>query len=278
MIRVFVRILFLAVLILLYVFVFAVLEEKKQENENVLEIALPVNFYKITAGYLKQLAAEMLFVKSSVFVGGIKPGIAPESYVGALGNNFDVMTGLYPYFVDPYYFCQAFLPSVSIEAASKANEILARGIIAHPDDLILRFFYGTNFFLEMNEPLKGAKVFMEAAKLPNAPPMFAHLAAVLSAEGGDITAGLISLKIMFETEKDEIVRKRYQQEIVVFEQALKVQSALSAYSNRYGNVPTTLERLVPEFLSALPEINNFFVLVYDPPNISLQRPERIKNK
>ena len=44
----------------------------------------------------------------------------------------------------------------------------------------------------MNEPLKGAEAFAEAAKLPEAPPMFGHLAALLSAKGGDIAAGLIS--------------------------------------------------------------------------------------
>jgi hypothetical protein len=76
----------------------------------------------------------------------------------------------------------------------------------------------------MNEPLKGAEAFAEAAKLPEAPPMFAHLAALLSAQGGDITAGLISLKTMLAVEKDEVVQTRYEEEIVIFNQALEVQS------------------------------------------------------
>jgi hypothetical protein len=33
-----------------------------------LDIALPVSFYKIVTGYKKQLAAEMLFIRTSVFL------------------------------------------------------------------------------------------------------------------------------------------------------------------------------------------------------------------
>lgn len=263
-------------LILCYGLIFSVQEQKAQDRDVSLEIALPVNLHKIAAGYLKQLAAEMLFIKTSVFLGGLRPGTPPTSYADALGNNFEVMTQLYPRFIDPYYFCQAFLPPISPEAAAKAGTIFETGIAAHPDDLVLRFFYGTNFFLSMNEPLKGAQAFTEAAKLPKAPPLFAHLAALLSAKGGDITAGLISLQTMLAAEKDEVVRTRYQQEIVIFEQALNVQTALNAYASKQGNAPNTLQQLVPEFLPQLPEIKDSFILVYDPPTLLLQRPDRKK--
>ncbi|MDP3478673.1 MAG: hypothetical protein Q8R88_02810, partial [Desulfoprunum sp.] len=74
----------------------------------------------------------------------------------------------------------------------------------------------------------------------------------------------------------EVVRIRYQEEIVIFEQALNVQKALNAYTNKYGAAPKILEQLVPEFLSQLPEIKDSFALVYDQPNLHLQRPDRTK--
>lgn len=271
-----VRAVILTGFVVLYGFVFTIQEQKAKERVITLELALPVSFQKIAAGYIKQLAAEMLFIRTSVFLGGVRPGTPPTSYADALANNFAVMTGLYPRFIDPYYFCQAFLPPISPESAAKAATIFETGIAAFPDDLVLRFFYGTNFFLSMNEPLKGAEAFKEAAKLPKAPPMFGHLAALLSAQGGDIAAGLISLKAMFAAEKDEVVRKRYGEEIVIFEQALEVQKALNAYADRYGNAPTELEQLIPEFLLELPEIKDSFILKYDPPNLHLKRPERTK--
>jgi hypothetical protein len=268
---------FLIGLILLYGLIFVAQEQKKQEQIVSLDFALPVNFHKIAAGYIKQLAAEMLFIKTSVFVGGLRPGTPPASYSDALGNNFEVMTQLYPRFIDPYYFCQAFLTPISPEAAAKASIIFETGIAAHPDDLFLRFFHGSNFFRSLNEPLKGAKAFEEAAKLPNAPPMFGHLAALLSAQGGDIAAGLISLKTMLAAEKNEVVRTRYQQEIVIFEQTLDVQKALNAYTNEYGTAPKSLEQLVPEFLPQLPDIKDSFILTYDPPSLRLQRPDTKKS-
>lgn len=269
-----IRTIVLTGLVFLYVFIFTAQEQKAQNRNVSLELALPVKFHKIAAGYIKQLAAEMLFIRTSIFLGGVRPNSPPTSYSDALGNNFEVMTQLYPRFIDPYYFCQGFLPHISPEAAAKANSILQIGIDTYPEDLALRFFHATNFFLSMNEPHKGATAFAEAAKLPNAPPIFGHLAALLSAQGGDIAAGLISLKTMLATENDEVVRTRYEEEIVIFEQALEVQKGLNTYINKYGVAPKTLDQLVPGFLPQLPEIKDTFTLIYDPPNLHLQRPVR----
>lgn len=270
------RSLLLAGIVLLYSWLFTQQEHWAEERNVSLDMALPASFYKIVAGYIKQLASEMLFIRTSVFLGGVRPGTPPTNYVEPLGNNFEVMTQLYPPFIDPYYFCQGFLPHISPKAAARASTIFETGIAAHSDDFILRFFHGTNFFLAMNEPLKGAEAFAEAAKLPKAPPLFAHLAALLSAQGGDIAAGLISLKTMLASEEDEVVRTRYEEEIVIFEQALEVQKALTVYIGKYGTGPKALEQLVPEFIASIPDIKDFFVLVYDPPNLHLQRPDRKK--
>lgn len=261
-------------LIVLYGCLFAVQDQRAQAREYFLEYALPVNFHTIAAGYLKQLAAEMLFIKTSVFLGGVRSSSPPASYEDALGNNFEVMTSLYPRFIDPYYFCQSFLAPISPEAAGKANSIFELAISEFPNDHIIRFFHASNFFLAMNEPLKGAKAFREAAKLPEAPPLFEHLAALLSAKGGDLQAGLLTLRTMTKAEKNDAVRARYQEEIAIFEQALGVQRALDAYTKQYGEAPITLEQLVPEFLPSLPEIQGSFILVYDRPVIRLQRPDR----
>jgi hypothetical protein len=265
-----------AALLFAYGLLFSHLDTKAQGRFTPLQFAPPPAFYQVAAGYLRQLAAEMLFIRTSVFLGGVPPGTDKTSYEDALANNFEVMTGLYPRFIAPYYFTQGFLPSISQESAARAAGIFEAGIAAYPEDIVLRFFYGANFFLTMNEPLKGAKAFAEAAQIPKAPPMFGHLAALLSAQGGDIAAGLISLKTMLAAEKEEVVRKRYEEEIVIFEQALKVQKGLNAYSGKYGAAPERLEQLAPEFLPQLPETGDSFDLVYDPPNLHLKRPDRKK--
>jgi len=268
------RFILLVIMILLYGNLFVSQEKKRLERQVDLQTAMPVSFYKIAAGYLEQLAAEILFIRTSVFLGGVASETPATSYADRLGNNFDVMTRLYPRFLDPYYFCQGFLANVSYEAAVKANTIFETGIAAYPDDLILRFFYGTNFFLSLNEPLKGARVFEEAARLPGAPPMFGHLAALLSAKGGDVAAGLVLLKAMLAVEKNDIVRARYEEEIIIFEQAMIVQKAITSYTQTYGTAPRSLGQLVPEFIPLIPVIKDSFRLVYVPPFLHLQRPEK----
>jgi len=270
------RSILLAGIVVVYGWFFA-LQEQRGEKRNVsLDIALPANSYTIVGGYMKQLAAEVLFIKTSVFLGSVSPDTPPTTYAETIGNNFDVITKTYPRFIDPYYYVQAFLPHISHESAAKAAAIFETGITAMPQELVLRFFYGTNFFLAMNEPLKGAKAFADATKLPKAPPLFGHLAALLAAQGGDLTAGLISLKTMLSVEKDEDVRTRYEEEIGIFEQALKLQKAINAYTHKHGNAPATLEQLIPDFIVSIPDIKEFFVFEYTPPNLHLRRPDRGK--
>lgn len=235
-------------------------------------MALPATFQRITTGYLKQLTVEILFIKTSVFLGGVKPGTPEKTYLSSLANNFEVMTSLYPEFVDPYFFCQSFLAPISQEGAEITNGILEKGIKVYPNNFFLRFFYAFNYYRYLNDPLKSAKAFKEASMLSDAPPVFGHLAAVFSAEGGDIQAGLLTLKTMFSMEQDEKAKEQYQKEINLFEKALSVEKAISLYTQKYLTPPGKLEDLVPEFFEKLPILENNFILVYEPPLLYLKRP------
>ncbi len=265
-------------LVLLYGLTFLAHEQKAVMQTARLEANLPSSFYRIASGYLQQLTAEMLFIRTSVFLGGLLPGVPASSYEVALGNNFEVMTQLYPQFIDPYFYCQGFLPQISMESAAKASTIFETGVKTHPENFVLRLFYGSNFFLAMNEYLKAATAFSEAAEIPDAPPLFGHLSALLSAQGGNIAAGLISLKTLLSTEKDENVRARYEEEIKMFEQALDVQKAINIYSKKYGSAPQTLDQLIPDFLPQLPELHDPLVLVYERPNLYLRRLDKKSKK
>ncbi|MEA3546929.1 MAG: hypothetical protein U9R66_04635, partial [Thermodesulfobacteriota bacterium] len=215
---------------------------------------------------------EMLFIKTSVFLGGVKPGTPETTYAEPLANNLEVMTSLYPEFIDPYFFNQSYLAPISQESARRANTILNTGIKTSPDNFILRFYYAFNYYSYLNEPLKAAKAFEDAAALPDAPLMFGHLAAVFLAKGGSIAAGLVTLKTMLAAEQNEVIRERYQQEIEIFEKALTVERAVSSYTKKHNLPPEKLEDLVPEHLEQLPEIQNNFILIYEPPLLRLERP------
>jgi hypothetical protein len=234
---------------------------------------LPAPVQQVALGYLSQLGAEMLFVKVAVFT-GVPLKLPPaETYAPALAQNFDVMTELYPEFRDPYYMAQSTLPYLSSEYAGRANLILERGAEAHPDDLLFPFFHGFNLFYFMNENARAAEIFSLLAKRPEAPSWLGHLAAVLSAKDGDLYGGLLTLRVMHAAEEDPNVKERYANDIRLFEEAINVLEATQAYEEKYKHPPETLEALVPEFLSAIPDTGPFVKLVWTPPILRLVRPE-----
>lgn len=264
--------------LLFYGFVFIAQDRIALNKENSLPFPMPAKVYEIAGGYFKQVISELLFIRSAVFLGGLAPGASPLNYRGALESNFRTMSSLYPQFVDPYYYCQSYLATISPEDAAKANSILEVGMKALPNDQILRFFAGYNYFMMLEEPLKGAEVFQEAAKIPGASSAFGRLAALMSARGGQFQAGVLMLRGMLEVEENEGLRIRYQNEIAAFEKAMAVEAALTAFQNAHARFPQNLKELLPHFLENLPDFGDAFQLVYDPPHLSLRRPEITRQK
>jgi hypothetical protein len=265
----------------LLVFVYCILFIRQEQNFKLrtpyLESALPASFYSLTCGYFKQLIAETLFVKTSVFLGGLPPKTPASSYSGALANNFQTITSIYPEFIDPYFFSQAFLAE---EDAKSTNEILERGIPVHPKEHIFSFFAGYNYLRYLNEPLKAAVVYKNAAAAPDAPPIFQRLAILMTVRGGDILSGIISQRALIATEQDPQIKEKYKDEMAIFENAYAVEKALQSYAAKHQDYPQELSALVPEFLDNLPAIGGKFILEYQNPTLRLRTltPAELKTK
>jgi tetratricopeptide (TPR) repeat protein len=232
-----------------------------------LKSALPAVFYNLTSGFLRQIIAETLFVKTSVFLGGVPPKTPVSSYTQALGNNFQTITSIYPEFIDPYYFSQAFLAA---EDAKTTNEILEKGIVVHPEEHLFPFFAGYNYLRYLNDPLKAAAIYKNAAASPGAPPVFQRLAVLMTVRGGDIISGMISLRAMIATEQDPQIQDNYKEEIEILERAYSVEKALQSYAAKYNDYPQALIAIVPEFIDKIPEIGGKFILEYQYPTLRLR--------
>ena len=265
--------LFLAPFLGFYLFVFFHQDRLYRDTVVQLQPIPSAQFLRATTGYLKQLLAEVFFAQSSVFLGGLKPGTNPESYAPVLAHNYRQITALYPEFQDPYYFAQSYLAHVGPEYARAANEILANGREAYPENLAYPFFQGYNYFRHLEQPLEAAAVFREASYLPEAPPMFAHMVIILTAEGGMLEASILSLMALSKSTDDEAIKKMYQKEIEMFKKALAVQKAANAYQVERMRTPTTLDELVPDYLPALPDFGQAFELTWKPPVVGLKRPK-----
>lgn len=267
------RLLFLFPAIAVYCMVFLQQEKLNQEVVSNLQPIPSAPFLQATTGYLRQLVAEIFFIQSSVYLGGVKSGTDPKLYAAALAHNYKQITSLYPAFYDPYFYSQSYLAAVSPEYAKAANDILAIGRKAYPENIIYPFFQGFNLFRYLDEPLEASKVFQEASLLPKAPPLFTRLAIILAAEGGQLEAAIISLKALLNDPKaDDATKHRYFEELVMFTDALTVQEAVKKFKTQKGTYPQALEQLVPEYIPALPTFGTAFVLTWKAPNVGLKRP------
>lgn len=235
---------------------------------------LPAIVQRVALGFFQQLGAEMLFVKCAVFNGNNIPSAIMAKNANSLSSNLDVATSLYPEFIDPYYLCQATLPHISPVYAGIANDILARYTdLDGQHDTIIPFFRGFNYFYYMNESQRASEVFAELATRDGAPSWFGHFSAILSARGGNLYAGLISLRSMFAVEADEAVKQRYRDDIEVFNRAIGVEKAIQQYFAKQGFYPAALADLVPAFIPTIPTFKSFELHWHDQV-LSLDRPAR----
>ena len=234
---------------------------------------LPVQVQQTTLGFLSNLGAEMHFVRAAVFLGTPPHLVVDEKdFSDNIAQNFEMVSQLYPEFIDTYYLAQSSLAHVSPELAGRVIEILDRGIAAYPNDLIFPFFKGFDHFYYRQEVGHAAKIFSELATRPDTPSWLGHLAAILSAKDGELSAGLISLQVMYATEEDEQIKVRYAADIESFENALRIQEATILYRQKYDHYPETLDQLVPVFFEKLPAVGNEFKLLWTPPKLRLVRP------
>lgn len=265
-----------ASILLIYLSAFFLQERQVRHAPPHLSPTLPARVHKIAAGYMYQLLAEMLYIKTTVFLGGRTPDQEHHSYAPTLADHFSVISTLHPDFIDTYFMCESSLSSLGHDYAQKTNAVLENGIAAKPDNWILPFFKGFNHFYYLDEPLEASTVLYSASQIPEAPVWLGHLASILSAKGGDIYAGLIWLKAMLATEKDEITQARYRNEIIVFEKAVQVLKAVREYENTFNHSPPALEDLAPKFLPRIPTLEEGYTLVWNPPTLRLTRPSKKK--
>ena len=250
---------------------FSLQESRFSESSQQLSHPLPPAIQRIAGGYLRQLGGEMQFIKASVFYGGVKPGRDPLEYAEPLAQHFTAAASLHPQFIDTYFLCQAILPYINNDYARYTNTVLAQGMTALPNNIILPFFAGFNHFYYLDEPLEAARLFHLAAAKPNGPPMLEHLANILSAEGGNIYAALIGLRGMYASEKDAQIKMRYAEEIAAFEKAVTVLNAIQRHEKMKGTPPTALADLVPDYLPAIPDVGPIFRLEWQPPHLGVVR-------
>lgn len=254
-----------------YMTLFINLEEQKGAHPSSITPALPTKMLDVLGHtYLTQFIAEVLFIKTAVYQGGLRKEPTSENLT-ILGNHFIAMSHLHPKMIDIYYRAESTLAHRGEPYIQTANQILKTGRTALPNEVALPFLEGFNYFNYLNNPLKAAEILKIASEIPAAPKWIGHLASILMAREGNIRSGLALLQGMYANSQNSSEKERYQKDIIVFKQALLVQQALDKYRQNNHAHATDLSELVPIYLGKLPTWNQGYSLDYHAPKLLLVR-------
>ena len=264
--------LILVLLIIGYGFLFLAQDRHTSTASEHLSPALPVRLLDVLGhSYLNQLIAESLFIKTAVYYGGLNKQ-PDEDNLEIMQHHFIAMSQLHPKFLDTYYRSESVLAHRGDTFVQAANTILENGRRALPEQVVLPFFEGFNYFHYLNAPVKAGEILRIASNIPDAPAWIGHLASMLMASGGNIRTGLVWLKGMLAASHDDDERARYNKDIAAFEKALQVQLALDRYVHKHGNYPDSLTVLLQKELDTLPVWGeDGYLLEYQAPKLFLRR-------
>lgn len=212
--------------------------------------AMPSPVLKIVALDFDGMLSDYLFFEGITYLGG------QFEYAGNrlvimmdrdewkwFGDVMDVSTDLDPYFQDPYYLVNAFLPWDAGEAG-EANRILEKGSKAREWDWTMPFFIGFNAFYFLQDNDTAARSLMDASRRPLASPNLASLASKLMFKTRKTEAAVLFLREIVSRTDDEGMKQVLETRLKAFEGLLELEEAADAYHGRFKRVPRTPADLV----------------------------------
>lgn len=208
---------------------------------------LPSALMKIAALEFRGLASDVYFLRSMVFIGATQqrketPRVKEWEWQWLL-KVLDTVTDLDPYFFDPYYYANAFLPW-DAGMAKETNLLLAKGSRYRDWDWMLPFFIGFNNFFFLQNDSEAAEFLMESSRRQGGDPMLASIAARLAYKGNRTETAIYFLEQTAKNTEDTNVKKRFETRIRALRSILFLESGVAGFTKKFGKSPTSIEELV----------------------------------
>ncbi|MDQ6982837.1 MAG: hypothetical protein Q9M08_07550, partial [Mariprofundus sp.] len=144
----------LVLLVIGYSFLFITQDRHTSVTPPNLSPALPVRLLDVLGhSYMNQLITESLFIKTAVYYGGLNQQ-PNENNLEIMRQHFITMSQLHPKLLDTYYRSESVLAHRGTTFVQAANTILENGRSALPNQVVLPFFEGFNYFHYLNTPVK----------------------------------------------------------------------------------------------------------------------------
>lgn len=241
-------------------------ERKKLSAQYALNIVnAPPEVVQLIAGEFKGLMADFILMQVSSFIGSGKNISQSEWKHVLLG--FEQVMGLDPYFEQTYLQAQS---AMAWDARMPEQAIRLLDIARHsrPWDFRPGFYMGFDYYYFLSDYDQASNIFLETAKVENAPVLIALLGSRFSAKGGRTQASLLILENMLnEPDVSENSIKEIKHRIMALKGVMILENAVNVYADRFGAKPESLDKLIDAgIISQLPPNPYLTSYTYDPLN------------
>lgn len=224
---------------------------------------LPPLVLQILAGEFKGLVADLILLETGARLGtelmrtpqgGYR--IVKKQYDWpAIHRLFVSSQSLDPAFAQTYILAQGWLPWEPANMVQETQEILQRAALNRPWDWRPIHDMGFNEYYFRNNQGKAGALFLDAAKIVNAPPFLAMLGARLAQRGGETLSAITILKSMIGSKNvDEPGYVDLQERLQALEGVLALERAVHSFEKVKGRRPDSLGELLDSgIIATLPQ-------------------------
>lgn len=217
---------------------------------------------RIVAGEFKGILANYLLMEIAAHIGS-NQALSREEWEKTVLAFKQTLT-LDPYFQQAYLTVQGFLPWEA-DMTREAIELLEVSKKHRVWEWRPGYYMGFDYYFFLKDYANASEEFLEAGKMPDAPPLVAVLGARFAQRSGRTRAAIRLLRSMladkgFRKWKEQDIQDR----IKALQGVLVLEQAVTAYKRQHGGYPDVLEDLVKEgFISQLPENPYYDSYEYD---------------
>lgn len=190
----------------------------------------------VALGY-DQLVADFYWL---AFVNYVGDDLARDrDHYAEADKYLDLITGLDPRFVQPYWFC-AFTVGAEQKRPLRANQIIQRGIRANQNNWYLPYIAGINLYLFAHDEVGASKYYQAASKFPDAPKWLARQSEILAAKIPSSIKEINTWDAIYKTEKATLIRSKAKARLIQLWARVYAESPAGAVRGRAKTALTEL--------------------------------------
>ena len=232
-----------------------------QQQPSTIE-SLPTLLLQIISGEFKGIVANFAILEAGAQIGTELKRTPDGKYktVKKIRNwenihqLFVKSQALDPYFKQTYNLAQGVLPW-DPGMVKETQAILHRSALALPWDWRPLHYVGFNHYFHLNEPDKAGKIFLEAAKIKDAPAFLSLLGARLAQRGNATEAAIILMKsVLAGKDRKDPSYGDIEDRLHALEGSLVIENAIKSYHKRFNHTPISLNDLLESgILKSIPQ-------------------------